>query len=323
MTHIHIPKGWELPESDITPESVFMNRRDFLKAAGFLGAASMSLTACAPGDAEVLEHRPEVNLTPLEKTLYPAQRNLRYKIDHKVTPPQAAAIYNNYYEFSEIKDDVAHHARALPTEGWTLEVDGLVDKPQTFTIEDLLKLLPLEERFYRMRCVEAWAMVVPWTGFPLKALLDKVGPKNQATYVEFSSFYMPFKAQGQLAFWQPWPYTESLTLKEAMNDMTLMATGIYGHPLPKQHGAPIRLVVPWKYGFKSIKAVTKIRLTDYGPPTFWNTVLPAEYGFVANVNPKVPHPRWPQTKEKMLGTGEERYTQLYNGYGDFVGGLYT
>ena len=323
MAHIHIPKGWELPESDVTPESVFMNRREFLKAAGFLGAAGMALTACAPGESQVLEHRPEVNLTPLEKTLYPAKRNVRYKIDSKVSPESLAANYNNFYEFSEIKDDVAHHARALPTRGWTLEVEGLVNKPQTFTMDDLLKLAPLEERFYHLRCVEAWAMVVPWTGFPLKALLDRKKKKNEATYVEFVSFYMPFSAQGQLAFWQPWPYTESLTVKEAMNELTLMATGIYGHPLPKQHGAPIRLVVPWKYGFKSIKSVAKIRLTDYGPPTFWNSVLPAEYGFVANVNPNVPHPRWAQTKEKMLGSSEIRYTQMYNGYGDFVGGLYT
>ena len=200
MTHIHIPKGWELPESDITPESVFLNRRDFLKAAGFLGAATVALAGCAPGDPEVLEHRPEANLTPLEKTLYPARRNLHYKIDRKVTAPRVAGNYNNYYEFSETKEDVGHHARALPTRNWTLEVEGLVNKPQTFAMEDLLKLMPLEERFYRMRCVEAWAMVVPWTGFPLKALLDKVEPQSTAKYVEFSSFYMPFTAQGQLAF---------------------------------------------------------------------------------------------------------------------------
>ena len=323
MSHIQIPKGWELPESDVTLESVFLNRRDFLKAAGFLGAATVALSGCAPGDPEVLAHRPEVTWTPLDKTLYPAQRNLHYKIDRKVTAPKVAGNFNNYYEFSETKEDVNHHARALPTQNWTLEVEGLVNKPQTFGMEDLLKLMPLEERFYRMRCVEAWAMVVPWTGFPLKALLDKVEPQSSAKYVEFSSFYMPFTAQGQLAFWQPWPYSEVLSIQEAMNELTMMATGIYGHPLPKQHGAPLRLVVPWKYGFKSIKAVASIRLTDYGPPTFWNTVMPSEYGYIANVNPNVPHPRWAQNKEKMLGTGEVRYTKMHNGYGDFVSDLYT
>jgi len=322
--HIHIPKGWEMPEQELTPESIFMNRREVLKAMGWLGAASASLLfGCAPGSEDVDNAHPETNLTPLEKTLYPASRTTRYKMDRKITKESIAAGYNNYYEFSETKEDVHHHAQKLNTRPWQVEVAGLVQKPKTYDLDDLLKTFKLEERFYRHRCVETWAMAVPWTGFPLKALLDAAQPLSKAKYVRLISFHEPFTAQGQIAFWQPWPYTEALTIEEAMNELAILATGIYGHPLPKQHGAPVRLVTPWKYGFKSIKAITKIELTDEKPETFWNTLQPYEYSFTANVDPGVPHPRWPQTKEKMIGTGEIRLTQMYNGYGDFVASLYT
>jgi len=324
MSQIHIPKGWEMPENEITPESVYLNRRDFIKASAAVTAFSAGLvTGCAPGSEDVFKARPEINLTPLEKELYPAPRTTRYKMDRRLTGEEVAANYNNYYEFSEIKEDVEHHAQKLSTRPWQVEVTGLVHKPRTFDLDDLLKLFPLQERFYRLRCVEAWAMAVPWTGFPMKALLDAVQPMSQATYVKMTSFYHPFTAQGQLAFWQPWPYTETLTVQEAANELTFLATGIYGHPLPKQHGAPIRLVVPWKYGFKSSKAIQKIEFIDYPPMTFWNTLQSLEYGYVANVDPGVPHPRWPQTKEKMLGTGEIHLTQMYNGYGKFVADLYA
>ena len=183
--------------------------------------------------------------------------------------------------------------------------------------------MPVEERMYRLRCVERWAMAVPWTGFPLKALLDKVQPQPGAAYVKMTSFYKPFTALGQLEFWEPWPYTEALTIKEAMNELAFMAVGIYGHPLPKQHGAPIRLVVPWKYGFKSIKSVVKIELVKSKPATFWNTLQGLEYDFQANVDPRIPHPRWSQAMEQMIGTGEKRRTQPYNGYGKYVGSLYA
>ncbi len=322
--HIKIPKGWEIPERELTPESIFMNRREVLKSMGWLTAFSIGLvTGCSSGSEEAVNPAPESNLTPLEKKLYPAPRSTRYKMDRRLTVEAVAATYNNYYEFSEVKEDVDHHAQKLRTRPWQVEVTGLVAKPKVYDLDDLLKKFKLEERFYRHRCVEAWAMAVPWTGFPLKALLEDVQPKSQAKYVRFVSFHEPFTAQGQIAFWQPWPYTEALTLKEAMNELAILATGIYGHPLPKQHGAPVRLVAPWKYGFKSIKAITRIELTDEKPPTFWNTLQPYEYGFVANVNPTVPHPRWPQTKEKMLGTGETRLTLMYNGYGDFVADLYA
>jgi len=201
-------------------------------------------------------------------------------------------------------------------------VTGLINKPRTFDLDDFYKLMDIEERLYRLRCVEAWAMAVPWTGFPLKALLDIVEPKSNATHVAMTTFYKPFTAQGQLAFWRPWPYTEALTIEEAINELTFMALGMYGHPLRKQHGAPIRLVVPWKYGFKSIKSIVKIELIDYQPLTFWNTVLPLEYSFEANVDPTINHPRWLQKTEKMLGTGEVHKTRLYNGYEKQVAHLY-
>ena len=323
--HIQIPKGWEMPEEELTPESIFLNRREALQAIGWIGAFSTGLmmSGCAPGSNEVVNARPETNLTALEKTLYPATRVTRYKMDRRITNEAVAASYNNYYEFSEVKEDVHHHAQKLKTRPWQVEVTGLVEKPKTYDLDDLLKTFHLEERFYRLRCVEAWAMAVPWTGFPLKALLDQVQPLSKAKYVRMVSFHEPFTAQGQLAFWQPWPYVEALTVKEAMNELTILATGIYGHPLPKQHGAPVRLVVPWKYGFKSIKAIQRIELIDYKPQTFWNTLQPHEYGFTANVDPSVPHPRWPQTKEEMIGTGEIRLTQFYNGYGNFVADLYA
>jgi sulfoxide reductase catalytic subunit YedY len=205
-----------------------------------------------------------------------------------------------------------------------VEVSGLVHKPRAFDVDDLLRLMPIEERLYRLRCVEAWSMAVPWTGFPLRALLDLVEPQGKATHVSMTTFYKPFTARGQLAFWYPWPYHEGLTLAEAMNELTFLAVGIYGHPLPKQHGAPVRLVVPWKYGYKSIKSIVKIELIDYQPPTFWNTLQGLEYDFAANVNPNVPHPRWSQARERLIGfAGRYVPTEIYNGYGKYVAGLYA
>lgn len=323
MSNIHIPKGWDIPESEITPESVYMNRREVLKAMGLATLfAAGALPSCSQAQ-EVIDAHPEINLTDLEKEVYPAHRSSKYILDRRLTQESITASYNNFYEFSEVKEDVDHHAQKLKTRPWQVEVTGLVKNPKVYDFDDFLKKFILEERFYRLRCVEAWAMAVPWTGFPLKALLDEVEPDSKAKYVRFESFHQPFLAQGQLAFWQPWPYAEMLTVEEAMNELTILATGIYGHPLPKQNGAPIRLVVPWKYGYKSIKSIKKIELVDYAPSTFWNTLQPLEYGWEANVDPNVPHPRWPQTKEKMIGTDKEVLTQLYNGYGDYVAHLYT
>ena len=319
--NIKIPKGWEISENNTTPESGVMNRRRFIKGAGTIamfGAAwYMGCTSKTPSGSHE-----KIILNDVEKKIYPATQNNRYSLDRPMTQEMIAASYNNFYEFSSAKEDVRFHAQNLETGSWKVEVTGLVHKPRTFDIDDLLKTMPIEERLYRFRCVEAWAMAVPWTGFPLNRLLNLVEPMAKASHVRFTTFHMPFTAQGQLAFWYPWPYNEGLTLKEAMNDLTFMAVGIYGHPLPKQHGAPIRLVAPWKYGYKSAKSIVRIELLNEQPDTFWTTLQGLEYTFTANVNPKVPHPRWSQAKEKMIDTGEVRYTQLFNGYRDQVGHLY-
>ena len=251
MSHVKFSKGWEISSNLATPESVYMNRRKFLQGAGLTTLATTALlSGCTsrPPDPDA-----EIALSEIEKKIYPAQRNEKFQLDRPLTSERIAASYNNFYEFTSVKEDVIVHAQALAKRPWAVEVSGLVRHPKTFDVDDLLKNLPMEERLYRLRCVEAWAMAVPWTGFPLQALLRQVEPLSQATHVKMTTFYKPFVAQGQLAFWEPWPYIEALTVPEAMNDLTFMATGIYGHPLPKQHGAPIRLVVPWKYGFKSIK----------------------------------------------------------------------
>ena len=323
MSHIIIPKPWKISDKDITPENIYLNRRDFVKGMGLLTMYStLMASGCSSGN-ETSNPHPEINLTATEKEIYPAPRNKNITIDRRPTDENVAASYNNFYEFSSEKDEPKILAQKLNTRPWTIEVRGLVQKPKIFDINNLLKIMPIEERMYRLRCVERWAMAVPWTGFPLKSLLDIVQPKSDAAYVKMTSFYQPFTALGQLEFWEPWPYTEALTLKEAINELTFMAVGIYGHPLPKQHGAPIRLVAPWKYGFKSIKSIVQIELMKSKPATFWNTLQGLEYDFQANVDPRIPHPRWSQKFEEMIGTGEKRRTQPFNGYGKYVSKLYT
>jgi methionine sulfoxide reductase catalytic subunit len=322
MPHIHIKKDWKISDNLATPESAYMRRREFLKGTALTTAATVGvLYGCGPSTPpNVL---PEVKWNELDKSIYPAKRNPAYKLDRPITAEKVAATYNNFYEFGTDKIDPVHYAQKLNTRPWTVQVGGLVNKPTTFDLDDLLKIMPMEERVLRLRCVEAWAMAVPWAGFTFSELLKQVEPKPEATHVRLETFYEPFTAQGQLAFWEPWPYVEGLTIEEAMNELAFLATGIYGHPLPKQHGAPIRLVVPWKYGFKNIKSIVKIELVNYRPATFWNTLQGLEYDFTANVNPKIPHPRWPQTQEKMIDTGDIRPTLPYNGYGDFVTHLYS
>lgn len=321
MPHIHIKKDWEISDNLATPESAYMRRREFLKGTVLTTAATVGvLYGCGPSSPP--NTLPEIKWNELEKSIYPAKRNPNYGLDRPLTDEKIAASYNNFYEFGSDKIDPVHYAQKLNTRPWAVQVGGLVNKPTTFDIDDLLKTMPMEERVLRLRCVEAWAMAVPWTGFPLSELLKKVEPKAEATHVRLETFYQPFTAQGQLAFWEPWPYVEGLTIQEAMNELAFLATGIYGHPLPKQHGAPIRLVVPWKYGFKNIKSIVKIELVNYRPATFWNTLQGLEYDFTANVDPRIPHPRWPQTREKMIGSGDIRPTLPYNGYGEFVTHLY-
>jgi sulfoxide reductase catalytic subunit YedY len=317
---------WNLPERQATPEKHVVSRRRWLKAAA-VGAVAVGGGAAAwwhwfrPGsDKEVLATG-DVYLPGQD--LYPAAHNDRFaKVDRPLTNEAEAARYTNFYEFSWSKSvwRVIEPFRPLP---WAVEVAGLVAKPRTYDIDDLVRAFPLEERVYRHRCVEAWAMAVPWTGFPLADLLRSAEPLPAARYVRFVSFDNPSQASGQSNRSQPWPYTEGLTLAEATNELAFVATGMYGHPLLKQHGAPVRLVVPWKYGFKSAKSIVRVELTDKQPATFWNTISPHEYDFQANVNPAVPHPRWSQASERMLGTGERRPTQPYNGYGEWVARLYS
>jgi methionine sulfoxide reductase catalytic subunit len=306
---IKSPRGWDMPESEATPEAVFFNRRQLLAGAAALG------TIAATGRPALAQWADPTF------DLYPAKRNEAFRLDREVTPERFSADYNNFYEFGSSKS-VAAAARALKTRPWTVAVDGLVEKPVEFGIDDLIRRIPLEERLYRLRCVEAWAMAVPWTGFPLKALLDIARPLGLARYVKLTSFHDKAVAPGQRQVWYPWPYTEGLTIEEASNDLAFMATGVYGKPLAKQFGAPLRLVVPWKYGFKSAKSVVRVSLTETRPKSFWEALQPSEYGFWANVNPQVPHPRWSQASERLLGTEEQRPTQLFNGYGESVASLY-
>ncbi|HEX9447007.1 MAG TPA: protein-methionine-sulfoxide reductase catalytic subunit MsrP [Dongiaceae bacterium] len=311
---IRVQRGWELPASQVTPEHIFFGRRRFLSglaAAGAIGSVLGSGARRAWAD----EGDPSAGL-------YPTKHNDAYKIDGMLTPEDKATNYNNYYEFGDSKN-IASAAQALPIRPWTVTIDGMVEKPQTIAIDDLLKAMPLEERIYRHRCVEAWSMAVPWSGFPLKALVDFAKPTAGAKFLRFESFSKPDVAPGQNQDWYPWPYIEGVTLAEATNELAFISTGLYGKPIAKQNGAPIRLTLPWKYGFKSAKGIIKITFTDERPKTFWETIQSAEYGFWANVNPEVPHPRWSQASERDLGTGDQRDTQLFNGYAAQVASLYT
>ncbi|MBM80083.1 MAG: protein-methionine-sulfoxide reductase catalytic subunit MsrP [Planctomycetaceae bacterium] len=329
---------WDIPESKHTSESVYRerktHRREFLERMGIASAGLLlpwALSGCneeAPPtvqpanvvDPPVPVADPE-NESPTTSSHYPAKRNPKFEYGRDETDREEAAKYCNFYEFTTSKSAYKYVDKFQPTP-WEFEVDGLCGKPRKFDLDDVYKTFTLQERAYRHRCVETWAMCVPWTGFPLSELLKLVEPKPEAKFVAFETFNRPKEAPRMNEPTEPWPYTEGLTIEEAMNDLTLVTTGIYGQPLLKQHGAPIRIVTPWKYGFKSIKSIVKVTLTDKQPATFWNTLIPHEYGFRANVNPEVPHPRWSQRRERMLGTGEAFDTVVYNGYGDFVGKLY-
>ncbi len=305
----------KIPSSEITPEHVYINRRAFLKTAGALLAGS-ALAACVPGSVTSDANGP---------TLSPAPTNagLMDELGSPATPFDTVTHYNNYYEFTVSKEGVASLAQKLATEPWSVEVTGLVRNPKTYAVEDLMARFAPEERIYRLRCVEGWSMVIPWQGFPLAKLLREVEPMTSAKYVKFTTLYDPQQMRGQSDRFYSWPYVEGLRLDEAEHDLTLLATGLYGQPLPKQDGAPMRLVVPWKYGFKSIKAITRIELVEEQPVSFWTTAAPNEYGFYSNVNPEVPHPRWSQASERRIGELGRRPTLKFNGYGDQVASLYA
>jgi len=308
-------RGWEIPERDATPESVFTNRRVLLKAMGYgalIAAAAPPFSAAFAAEADAAD--------PSAK-LYPFKRNDKFKLDRPITEAKYSTTYNNFYEFGTDKD-IVEPAQALPVRPWTIAVDGMVDKPFEIGIDDLMKKMPLEERLYRHRCVEAWSMAVPWSGFALKDFVALCKPQSSASYLVMTTFMNPKIADGQNQVFYPWPYVEGLTMQEATNELPFLATGMYGKPVPKQDGAPLRLVVPWKYGFKSVKSITKFTFTDKQPRTFWEDLQESEYGFWANVNPQVPHPRWSQATERVLGTNQRVPTQMWNGYGDYVAHLY-
>ncbi|HLO33008.1 MAG TPA: protein-methionine-sulfoxide reductase catalytic subunit MsrP, partial [Anaerolineales bacterium] len=297
--------------SEITPYSLYLSRRDFLKAAGLVTGSAL-LAACAPSATET-------NVPAAGTTAFPTKKDERGDPTNSF---EDITNYNNFYEFSTDKGAVNPLSKDFKTEPWTVQVYGLVNNPTVYAIEDLLKKFPQEERIYRLRCVEAWSMVIPWTGFPLASLLKEVEPTSDAKYVRFESVYRPEEMPGQKSPFYPWPYQEGLRLDEAMNDLAILATGLYGQPLPKPDGAPIRVVTPWKYGFKSIKSIIKIELVADQPATMWNTIAPDEYGFYSNVNPDRPHPRWSQASERRIGEFSRRPTLMFNGYAEQVAALY-
>ena len=304
---VRIARGWELPESAATPEAAMLGRRATLGGA-FAGAAVLGLVGQArAADATAVTQDPAIN---------PA-----YVAGRALTPEDAATSYNNFYEFGEDKS-IARAAQKLPQTPWAIRIDGMVESPMTLGLEDLLKRMPVEQRVYRHRCVEAWAMTVPWTGFPLAELVKLARPLSSAKFVTFTTAQLPKVMPGLRQSFYPWPYTEGVTMAEATNPLPFLVTGMYGKPLPPQDGGPFRLALPWKYGFKSAKSIVTISFTDTEPHTFWEAINPDEYGFWANVNPAVPHPRWSQASERLIGSDNRVPTQLYNGYGEFVASLY-
>jgi methionine sulfoxide reductase catalytic subunit len=305
-------RQFSVPVSEVTPHELYLHRREFLRrgasvAVGALGISHFGRVLAAE---------------PLGEKL-PGVGASRYRIDEEQTPLRDVTTYNNFYEFGTEKSDPASYAGSLTTRPWTVAIEGEVNKPQIIDIDTLLKWFPLEERVYRMRCVEAWSMVIPWVGFPLGDLIRRLEPTSNAKYVAFTTLLRPEEMPGQRRHVLDWPYVEGLRIDEATHPLTLLAVGLYGVALPNQNGAPLRLVVPWKYGFKGIKSIVKIRFTAAQPPTSWNLSAPDEYGFYANVNPVVDHPRWSQATERRIGEFRRRNTLPFNGYADEVASLYS
>jgi len=313
--------GTDVPSSDITPEPIYLRRREFLKnaslftaTAGGIGATLLWLMrGLRARDRDTAERGARLTISERGK----------YRVDEAPTRYEAATTYNNFYEFGVEKTDPAENAGRLVTRPWTVRIEGQVARPQTIDVDDLFRWFPLEERVYRMRCVEAWSMVIPWVGFPLANLLARAEPMSRAQYVAFASLHDPERMPGQRRTFLEWPYVEGLRIDEAMHPLAILAVGLYGKALPNQNGAPLRLVVPWKYGFKGIKSIVSIRLVETEPPTTWNLAAPDEYGFYANVNPAVDHPRWSQATERRIGEYRRRPTLPFNGYGEEVASLYS
>ncbi|MCP4330154.1 MAG: protein-methionine-sulfoxide reductase catalytic subunit MsrP [Alphaproteobacteria bacterium] len=310
-----VKRGWEIPERLATPEHIFHARRQIVKgiAAGPILAALPLVAKSAWAQTE--DKDPSAGL-------YPVDQNPRYTLDRPITPEKVSTTYNNFYEFGSHKQ-ISQSAQDLRIRPWEVHFDGLVEQEKTVGIDDLLAAMPLEERLYRHRCVEAWSMDVPWSGFEMKALVEFAKPLGSAKYVQMQTFHDKDMAPGQRQFWYPWPYTEGVSMAEATNELAFMVTGMYGKPVPKQNGAPLRIALPWKYGFKSIKSIVRFSFVEERPKSFWEELAANEYGFWANVNPEVPHPRWSQASERNIGLDEKVPTRLYNGYGEFVADLYT
>lgn len=307
--HVIRRKPWALPDSATTDETIYRSRRSILKV---LGTGTMLLAGAG---------LPARSANDLTIDLYPVQRNHRYSHDRPITDEKHATTYNNFFEFGSHKG-IAEAAQAQKLQPWNIRIDGMVEKEMTISFNDLIRRMPLEERVYRHRCVEAWSMTVPWSGFALKALVDFAKPLGKAKYLRMETLADPNTMPSLKQTWYPWPYTEGLTMAEATNELAFIATGLYGKPMPKQNGAPLRLTIPWKYGFKSLKSIVRFHFTNERPVSFWQTLSSQEYGFWANVSPKVDHPRWSQATERVLGTNERAPTSLFNGYGELVAYLY-
>ncbi len=327
MRFIRKPR-WAIPEREATPEAVWLDRRRLMAtgavAVGAIGGSLLPRPAHALfGWFEGTQDAAADDDGEADPTadLYPAPRNPAFEGGRPMTAESFAATYNNFYEFGSHKR-IFRAAQALDIRPWTVTFDGLVEEEKTVDIDTLIRAMNLEERVYRLRCVEAWAMTVPWTGFPMAALLSYARPLGSARYVRMETFHDPEVASGQRASWYPWPYVEGLTMAEARNELAFMVTGVYGKPLQEQFGAPLRLAVPWKYGFKSAKSLVRFTFTEERPVSFWEEIAGREYGFWANVNPEVPHPRWSQAEEQLLGSDETVPTRLFNGYADEVAHLY-
>jgi sulfoxide reductase catalytic subunit YedY len=307
--------GTSVPARDITPERLYVRRRDLLRGGAALAVGGATLGPFGGQTAHALS---ETDFSPL-----PNVKKSTFSVDEARTPFKDVASYNNFYEFGTGKGDPAARAHTLRTRPWAISFEGEIAKPQSIDLDTLMKSFPLEERVYRFRCVEAWSMVIPWVGFPLGPVLKRLAPTSRAKYVAFTTLHAPDQMPGQRSPVLAWPYVEGLRMDEALHPLTMLAVGVYGRSMPKQNGAPVRLVVPWKYGYKSIKSIVKIRLVEQQPPTSWNLSAPNEYGFYSNVNPEVDHPRWSQARERRIGEFLKRKTLPFNGYADQVASLYA
>ncbi len=323
MANIIIRPPWHLPEREVTPEHVHASRRAFLKRMGYAGGTLLAsaIAGCSPGSPLLAESQ----AAPAgEGKGYPFPRNKAYDPGWPLSHQRTVETYNNFYEFSTTKERVHQLVENFIISPWEMDVGGLCEKPFKADVRELAASMPMEERVYRFRCVEGWAMIVPWTGFPLSRLIEKAQPRSEAKFVKFTTAMRPDQMPGISRLrGYPWPYTEGLRMDEAMHELVLVTTGVYGRPLPRQMGAPIRIVVPWKYGYKSIKSVVKMEFVARQPQTLWETLAPDEYPFESNVNPRVPHPRWSQATERMIDSGDRVRTLPFNGYGDQVAKLYS